>query len=183
MGSSNLPPLVENGVFSVSSSILIDAPLEKVWSIMMDFPTYKEWNPFLRGQTVVDKSGKALPDQTPAEGQYLLLAPVHLPPTMGEPGWFQKQSALEVITTVDHEHHRLGWANCTLPKFLLRAERWQALSVVDGKTKYETTEVFGGIIMYLVYFFMYQKLVLAFNAQAGGFEEAGRTYLIVEYPN
>ncbi|KAF8064013.1 hypothetical protein FPV67DRAFT_1420573 [Lyophyllum atratum] len=168
--SSNLPPLVEDGVFSVSSSIVIDAPLEKVWSIILDFPSYKEWSKS-RGQTIVDKSKNKLPDQTPAEGQYLLIAPVHLPPTMGEPGWFQEQSAFEIITTVDHENHRVAWANIALPKFLLSAERWQTLSVVDGKTKYETREVFGGIIAYLVKFFMYEKLVQGFRAQAEGLKK------------
>ncbi|KAG5637081.1 hypothetical protein H0H81_005813 [Sphagnurus paluster] len=169
--SSNLPPLTENGVFSVSSSIMIDAPIEKVWQIMLDFPSYKEWNPFVRGQTIVDRGGNALSDQTPKAGQYLLIAPVHLPPTMGEPGWFQKQSAFEMITTVDHENHRVAWINIALPSFLLSAHRWQALSVVDGKTKYETIEVFGGIFGYLVKFFMYDKLVLGFNAQAEGLKK------------
>ncbi|KAG6866338.1 hypothetical protein C0991_005805 [Blastosporella zonata] len=124
-----------------------------------------------RGQTITDKSGNPLPDQTPAVGQYLLIAPVHLPPTMGEPGWFQKQSAFEKITTVDHENFRVAWVNIALPKFLLSAERWQALSVVDGKTKYETVEVFGGLAAYIVKFFMYQKLVLGFNAQAEGLKK------------
>lgn len=90
---------------------------------------------------------------------------------MGEPGWFQKQSAFEIITTVDHENYRVAWANVALPKFLLNAERWQALSVVDGKTMYETTEVFGGIFAYIVKFFMHQKLILGFNAQAEGLKE------------
>ncbi|KAG6836981.1 hypothetical protein H0H93_016934 [Arthromyces matolae] len=168
---SSVPPQAETGVFSVSSSILIDAPPEKVWSIILDFPSYEEWNPFVRGQTITDKSGNPLPDQTPAEGKYLLIAPVHLPPTMGEPGWFQKQSAWEIITTVDHENHRVAWRNIALPTYLLWAERWQAVTVVDGKTKYESTEVFGGIVAYLVKFFMREKLVLGFNAQAEGLKK------------
>ncbi|KAG5644274.1 hypothetical protein DXG03_008759 [Asterophora parasitica] len=173
MSTTNLklPPSVDSGVFMVSSSILIDAPREKVWSVMLDFPSYKEWNPFVRGQTITDKSGNPLPDQTPAEGKYLLIAPVHLPPTMGEPGWFQKQSAFEIITAVDHENYRVAWVNIALPKFLLSAERWQILTQVDGKTKYQTTEVFGGIIAYIVNFFMYKKLVLGFNAQAEGLKK------------
>lgn len=124
-----------------------------------------------RAQTITDKSGKPLPDQTPAEGKYLLIDPVHLPPTMGEPSWFQKQSAWEIITTVDHENYRIAWANISLPSFLLRVERWQTLNVVDGTTKYETTQVFGGIVAYLVKFFMYEKLVLGFNAQAEGLKK------------
>jgi hypothetical protein len=43
---SSLPPLRSNGVFSVSASCSIDAPLEKVWSILLDFPSYKKWQEF-----------------------------------------------------------------------------------------------------------------------------------------
>ena len=41
--SSRLPPLGSEHIFSVSSSSLIDAPREKVWEIMLDFESYKEW--------------------------------------------------------------------------------------------------------------------------------------------
>jgi hypothetical protein len=91
---------------------------------------------------------------------------------MGEPGYFQKQSAFERISTVDHENYRVAWVNLSFPRFLMNAERWQAVSVTeDGKTKYETTEVFGGIIAYIIQFFMYEKLVLGFQAQAEGLKK------------
>ncbi|KAG6902642.1 hypothetical protein C0995_013767 [Termitomyces sp. Mi166 len=128
-------------------------------------------NPFVRRLTITDKSGNPLPDQTPAEGKYLLIASVHLPPTMEEPGWFQTYSSWDIITTVDHENYCITWTSIALPKFLLRADRWQSLSVVDGKTKYETTEVFGGIVAHLVKFFMHQKLALGFNALAEGLKK------------
>ncbi|KAF8637094.1 hypothetical protein AX17_002999 [Amanita inopinata Kibby_2008] len=128
--------------------------------------------PFRRGQTIVDKNKKALSDQTPAEGQYLVIAPVHLPPTMDEPGFFGKSSAFEMITTVDHENRRAAWVNIEFPRFLLNAERWQALSVdPSGKTKYETIEVFGGILAYFVKFFVGANLILGFNAQAEGLKK------------
>jgi hypothetical protein len=41
----------------------------------------------------------------------------------------------------------------------------------DGKTKYETIEVFGGILAYIINFFMRDKLVLGFNAQAEGLKQ------------
>ena len=44
--NSHLPPLSSRGVFSVAASSSIDAPLEKVWSIMLDFPSYKKWQEF-----------------------------------------------------------------------------------------------------------------------------------------
>ena len=108
-------------------------------------------------------------NQTPAEGKYLLIAPVHLPPTMGEPGWFQKQSAFEIISTVDHENYRVAWTNVSFPRFLLNAERWQSLSMDgNGRTRYETIEVFGGILAYILKFWLREKLVIGFNAQADG---------------
>jgi hypothetical protein len=45
--SSNLPPLSTSGVFSVSASIIIDAPRDKVWNVLLDFPKYHEWFVFL----------------------------------------------------------------------------------------------------------------------------------------
>ena len=43
---SSLPPLRSDGVFSVSASSSIDAPLEKVWSILIDSPSYEIWQEF-----------------------------------------------------------------------------------------------------------------------------------------
>jgi hypothetical protein len=122
-----------------------------------------------RGQVIVDKAQNVLPDQTLVEGRYLYIYPVHLPPTMGEPGWFQKSSALAQISTVDHENYRVAWLNNAFPHFLMHGERWQSLSVdVDGKTKYESTETFGGILAYIIKFFLQEKLVMGFKAQTEG---------------
>ena len=45
---SALPPLRSSGVFSVSASSSIDAPLEKVWKILLDFPSYEKWQEFFQ---------------------------------------------------------------------------------------------------------------------------------------
>lgn len=34
---------------AITSQIEIDAPAATVWAILMDFPAYGEWNPFIRG--------------------------------------------------------------------------------------------------------------------------------------
>ncbi|KAF4588828.1 hypothetical protein EYR40_010383 [Pleurotus pulmonarius] len=160
---NNLPPLAADGVFAVSASSVIDAPREKVWGILTDFPSYKE----CRDSVLVDESEEILPDQTLAEGKYMLIAPVHLPPTMGKPGIFQKQSAFVKVVTVDPENCCLKWISIIGYPFLLRAERWQSLSVGDdGKTKYETIEVFSGMLAYLVKLFTQANLKLGFEAMA-----------------
>lgn len=91
---------------------------------------------------------------------------------MGEPGWFQKQSVFGIITTVDQENYRVAWISAILPRFLLNTDRWQRLTVnADGKTKYETMEVFGGILAYIVMFLFRGKLLEGFNAQAAALKQ------------
>ena len=33
---------------SIATSVLIAAPVERVWSVLMDFAAYPSWNPFIR---------------------------------------------------------------------------------------------------------------------------------------
>ncbi|KAL1740709.1 hypothetical protein HDZ31DRAFT_46957 [Schizophyllum fasciatum] len=172
-----LPPSVNDGVFAVSASCVINAPREKVWAILCDFPRYKEWNPFVRGQTVVDASGKPLEDQTPVAGRSLYIYPVHIPPRLGEPDKTTRVSAAsEIITVVDKENYRTAWKNVALPEFLrpylMNADRWQILTEVEGgKTKYETIEVFGGIAAYFIKWFVGKDLKAGFEAMAETLKE------------
>ncbi|KAH9943793.1 hypothetical protein B0H21DRAFT_748059 [Amylocystis lapponica] len=146
---SNLPPASFEGVFEMSASVDIDAPIESVWEILLDFPSYRKWCAE-HSQAVVDKSKKPLPDQAPQVGH-----PQH-PPT---------SRPLERITHVDSSTHRLAWVyTAGVPGFLMRAERWQALSVVDGKTKYESRETFGGFGGYAVKYSMKADLQKSFDA-------------------
>ncbi|KAJ7146090.1 hypothetical protein C8R44DRAFT_863899 [Mycena epipterygia] len=169
MSGSGVPPLSSTGVFTVADSILIDAPPEKVWQILLDFGSYKEWNAFVRGQTIVSENGTALADQTPTTDRKLYISPVHLPPTMGTPGFMGSHSTTVEITTIDHENYRAAWITSNgLPSWGLQAERWQMLTVEGGKTKYESIEVFRGIIAYLVKFFTGKNLILGVRAMAEG---------------
>jgi hypothetical protein len=45
MSESDLPRLglTTNPVFTIRSSISIDAPKQKVWNVLLDFPSYREW--------------------------------------------------------------------------------------------------------------------------------------------
>ena len=40
---SALPPKADEAVFAVNASVVIDAPIDKVWGILLDFPSYPEW--------------------------------------------------------------------------------------------------------------------------------------------
>ncbi|KAF5354590.1 hypothetical protein D9758_011215 [Tetrapyrgos nigripes] len=166
------PPEASSGVFVSATSITIDAPPEKVWSTLLDFKSYREWNPFVRHQVLTDASRNPLPEssQEPSPGKYVYMNPVHLPPQMDKPSLpWQKNSTLVVITYLNHETRRVAWRTASFPRFLLDAERWQTVSVGDdGKTRYETYEVFRGPLAYVVNFFMGKHLHQAARAMAEG---------------
>jgi hypothetical protein len=109
----------------------------------------------------VDKSGDALPDQTPTEGAYLLLS-VDMP----------MEKTMELITAIDHTKHRVAWRFVSsVPRWLLRAERWQALSVLDDvggnvKVLYESREEFHGPAAFFVKWFVGKKVVTGFEKTA-----------------
>ncbi|KAF8841865.1 hypothetical protein BDN67DRAFT_966582 [Paxillus ammoniavirescens] len=172
--NTGLPPLASNGVFSASASIVIDAPRELVWEVLMDWKSYHEWNPFVRGQCLTDALKNPLPpsQQTPRAGAHLLIYPVHIPPSFDPPKIFPASSAFEVITTLDPENYRCAWKNVEWSSWILDAERWQALVEVveDGrkKTRYDTIEVFSGLLAYPIRFFVGSGLQGAFTAMAQG---------------
>jgi hypothetical protein len=86
---------------------------------------------------------------------------------MGEASFPQKQSAVVRITALDAEHYRVAWCTVGYPKFILDTERWQALSEVEGgKTKYETVEVFRGLLAYVVKFLLESSIRKGFHAIA-----------------
>lgn len=41
--TSNLPDAPERGKFTVQCCTEIEAPIEVVWKILLDFPSYHEW--------------------------------------------------------------------------------------------------------------------------------------------
>ncbi|KAL0574446.1 hypothetical protein V5O48_007510 [Marasmius crinis-equi] len=174
------PPEASSAVFILADSVIIDAPIEKVWSILLDFGSYKEWNPFVRNQTVVDaKMGTPLVDQTPSVGCHILMDPVHLPPTMRPSSelWFwQKNSTRIWISHLDKDNYRVAWRTSG-PAFLLEAERWQMLTkTADGKVKYETFECFRGPLAYIVKFFVGHNLNKGVRAMAEGLKQRAEAF-------
>jgi len=105
------------------------------------------------------------------------MAPVHLPPTMDDAnaGFLQKNSTLVEVTVLDHENHRVAWRTTgILPRWMLDAERWQMITVEEdgeggeAKCKYESYEVFKGILAYVVRWFVGKELKMGVNAMAEG---------------
>jgi hypothetical protein len=122
-----------------------------------------------RSQVIVDKAKHALPDQTPSAGAVLVMN-VDMSMTNGSK---PSTKTTELITTVDHNQHRLSWrfvSPVPIPSWVFGAERWQALRVIDdgGETKvlYESREEFHGFAAYLVKWFVGKKVVKGFERTA-----------------
>ncbi|MDD2748425.1 MAG: SRPBCC domain-containing protein [Acidithiobacillus ferrooxidans] len=47
-------------MYQIETDIEITASPERVWSILMDFPAYPQWNPFIRSLSGVAKPGEKL---------------------------------------------------------------------------------------------------------------------------
>jgi len=117
--------------------------------------------------TLITPSGQPLEDQTPAEGKQIAIV-VNMPPKLGEPGWFGSGSATTQIEMLDSQNFRAVWTTVGLPHWLSHSERWQVLSVDEttGKTRYDTIEVFDGLVAYVIKFLMGGKLSVGFRAAA-----------------
>ncbi|KIK65018.1 hypothetical protein GYMLUDRAFT_194831 [Collybiopsis luxurians FD-317 M1] len=173
---TSTPPPIASAVFAVSGSTVIFASPEKAWQTLLDFDSYKQWNPFVRSQSVLNN-----PNSTPLSvGHRILMNPVHLPPTMDDAnvGFFGKNSTLVEVTVLDHENRRVAWRTANmLPRWMLDAERWQMITVEeDGgggetKCKYESYEVFKGILAYVVQWYVGKELKVAVDAMAKGLKE------------
>ena len=142
--------------------------------------------------TLVSPTKSPLPSQIPAVDKHLIIESyipaLELDPTTSKPipppkstqliplKPSQRQTPLEIITHLDNESHRVAWRNIDFPSWLLRAERWQALSVTDsGSTRYETEEVFAGVLAYVLKATMGDALNRSFEAMADALKRRAET--------
>ncbi|KAF5369153.1 hypothetical protein D9757_011076 [Collybiopsis confluens] len=151
------------GILHVSTSILIDAPITKVWSTLLDFKSYPQWNPFRHQQVIISPETKEpLTSQNLSEGS-VVLTEVHMPPSM-QTGSGQ-QRTVECIV-LDPINYRQAWTSTDFPRWLLYPVRWDILTTEGGMTKYESFESVNGILAYFLYYFMQDSLQLAHNEMA-----------------
>ncbi|KAH9010924.1 hypothetical protein EDB83DRAFT_2300303 [Lactarius deliciosus] len=175
MSTLDIPPLATSSVFIIRSSIAISASKQKVWDILLDFPSYGEWcesrHTSIRASELISEvDKKPLPSQIAAPGLRVRLR-VNIPPTMDDIG--KKASVTEeILTHVDSDTFRFAWRFATPARWLITAERWQVVrDDGPGMAVYETWEFFGGLAGYLIRFFMDAKLQTAFDAMSRALKE------------
>jgi len=124
------------------ASIEIDAPIDLVWSVMLDTGSYSEWNPFIE---------RAECPSPPKPGDPITL---HVRWTNG-----RSTRSPERIKVVDGPADMGGVRRATLAYVyegigaklgLVRGTRWQRLSQTpEGPTTYDTVEEFSGPLVKL----------------------------------
>ena len=105
--------------------------------------------------------------QAAAPGRRIRLQ-LHVPPTMDDAST-KGSTTEEILTHVDDASFRLAWRFATPARWLINAERWQVLrdgGPGDQRTVYETWEYLGGLLAYVIRFFMRTKMQDSFDAMS-----------------
>ena len=94
------PPL--SPFFAIRSGVTIAAPIPKVWAILVDFPRYAEWNPYIRSIAGEAREGTRLEVcVVPPQHREQRYAPVVLKAAEGEElRW--RGRLRHGLTTVEH---------------------------------------------------------------------------------
>ena len=134
-----------------SDAVEIEAPVERVWEVLVDFARYGEWNPFT---TSVDTDS--------AVG-----SPVDLHVRLG-PLRVKQRERIEVVDPP----HLLAWSTKTGHRLLLSARREQRLEALgEARCRYVTTDAFAGPLTPLVVLLFGRLVRGGFNAMARALKE------------
>jgi hypothetical protein len=136
-----------NGLFhwSIATTLEIDQPPARVWSVLVDLPAYQEWNPF-----IVEASG------TVAAGETLSLR-------MALPG--RDALTIEPVLLVVEPERELRWKGRLLIPGLFDGEHAFALTALEnGRTRLDHFEHFRGLLLPIVRVMVYDATRDAFHA-------------------
>ncbi len=137
-----------NATTIVSDTVEIDAPQDFVWSIVVDFPQYAEWNPYtFRVDTTLELGAEVL---------------LHLPDP-AKPG--ASFTTLEHMRVIDAPHHLQYDTGDSFAPMLATRDQWVE-DLGDGRSSYRTTDVFEGPGAEAVYAMQAEWVTAGFNATA-----------------
>jgi hypothetical protein len=136
-----------DGIFhwTISTVVEIDAPPARVWSVLVDLPAYREWNPF-----IVDASGRV------AVGETLSLR-------MAIPG--REPMTIDPRLLVVDPERELRWKGRLVLPGLFDGEHWFVLtSLADGRTRLDHSENFSGILLPIARRMIYDDTLQSFHS-------------------
>jgi hypothetical protein len=134
----------------------IEAPIEKVWQVMLDVQRYGEWNPFI---VKVDADGPVR-----VGGRFVL--------HVRWPGGGGARYAEQVTRLDGPSAGRASWSYVSTRLVstigAVRATRVQSLESVGAKTRYSTREDFSG---WLTFALPIKKVQAGFDAHAAALKK------------
>jgi hypothetical protein len=140
------------GRFAPTATVEIDAPVERVWEILVDFPNYAAWNRFCPGIVCTGELGAKVVMDVRFPGQ----KPI-------------KQ--VEVLNVLEPPH-RLAWGVVMGSRALMVANRYQTLEAIGGgRTRYTTIDYMSGLLAPLVKLLYAEKVRAGFQLAADGLKE------------
>lgn len=139
---------VLNATTIVSDTVEIDAPQAFVWSVVVDFERYAEWNPYtFRVDTTLELGAEVL---------------LHLPDP-GKPG--ESFTTLEHMRVIDAPHHLQYDTGDSFAPMLAIRDQWVE-DLGNGRSSYRTTDVFQGPGAEAIYAMQSDWVTAGFNATA-----------------
>ena len=138
---------VSDGPFhwTISTVAEIDAPPARVWSVLVDLPAYREWNPF-----IVEASGRV------AVGETLSLR-------MALPD--RKPMTIKPRLLVVDAGRELRWKGRLVLPGLFDGEHSFVLEpLADGRTRLDHSERFFGLLLPIARRMIYDDTVQSFRA-------------------
>jgi uncharacterized protein YndB with AHSA1/START domain len=143
--------------YTYRATVEIAAPVEAVWSVLVDFPAYAEWNPFTTSV------------QCSLEPGTMVVMRVAMPGAGPLPRHALTQR--ETLRRVEPPHV-LAWALDIGMPWLLGAERVQLLTATAEGCVYETVDTIGGLLAPLVNLLYGRDLDAGFAGVAAGLAQA-----------
>lgn len=132
----------------VSDEVEIDAPAELVWSVVVDFARYPEWNPFtVRVDTVLELGARVV---------------LHLPDPADPARTFE---TVEWVSAIEPPHHLQYHTGDELPGIHAVRDQW-VRDLGGGRSSYRTTDAFSGEHAEAVFASQGAWVTAGFNATA-----------------
>ena len=133
----------------VAASCEIDAPRAYVWSVLSDFDTYPEWNPFTPGVEGALAVGRPVALDVRFEGK-------------------RPRRQVEWVNRVEPES-LICWGVRYWSRKILAANRRQELSEISPtRTRYYTVDRFSGVLVPLVFTLYGELMQRGFDGVAAG---------------
>jgi hypothetical protein len=142
-----------NATTIASDTVEIDAPQDFVWSIVVDFASYGEWNPYtFRVDAALELGSDVV---------------LHLPDP-SKPG--ESFTTLEHMRVIQAPHHLQYDTGDSFAPMLATRDQWVE-DLGDGRSSYRTTDVFEGPGADVIYDMQQEWVTAGFNATAYALKE------------